>query len=54
MGAELAGTLDRVVSTLALAAMEQALGVERLKDLTKVTDVAEHGDELAHGNLCMA
>jgi hypothetical protein len=39
--------------TLALATLEQALGVARLKDLAKVVDIAEHGNELAHRDLRM-
>jgi hypothetical protein len=36
---------------LALAALEQALGVDGLVDLAKIIDITEHSDELAHRNL---
>jgi hypothetical protein len=38
---------------LALAVLQQALGVERLKDLAKVVDITEHSDALTHGDLRM-
>jgi hypothetical protein len=38
---------------MALPAMEQMLGVDRLKALAKVIDITEHSDELAHGDLRM-
>jgi hypothetical protein len=33
---------------LALAILQQTLPVDRLEDLAKIVDIAEHGDELAH------
>ena len=47
-GHDFAQTQLTLAPPLERAAVEQTLIVNRLEDLAKIVDIAEHGDQLAH------